>query len=260
MEMDNKKFDAVKMRDYLVGEIKAYCERFNVTKVVIGMSGGKDSNVAAALCARALGPHNVFGIMMPDGEQADLIDAEVACDLLGIKHLTVNIHDTHAALLHEIVQNPHVDTSLSATDEFDVPYDKESDINVAPRIRMTILRYIAQAMGAFVCGTGNMSEIQMGYFTLHGDGSWDFNPLGALTSLEVQWIGDTIQELPANLVWKTPSDGLSGQSDEERMGLSYEDIHKYLREGTSGNPYTDEKIAARQHRTAFKRYMPYIIN
>ena len=147
-----------------------------------------------------------------------------------------------------------------ADGEFTVPCSRASDINVGPRLRMTVLRYIAQALDARLAGTGNLSEATTGYCTKDGDTSCDFAVLGKLTSVEVVQVGLTMPELPAELVQKTPSDGLSGKSDEENMGLKYADIHRYLREGSCGDPQTDEKIRKREAANMHKRRMPLTLN
>ena len=145
-------FDAEKTRDVLVGRIREFTQAAGCSRVVLGISGGKDSSVAAALCARALGAENVYGVMLPDGEQIDIADSRRVCDCLGIRRRTVNIGQMHRALLAA------VDDSAREADAFPFDYHRESDINVGPRLRMTTLRYIAQAIGAFLCGTGNLSE------------------------------------------------------------------------------------------------------
>lgn len=218
-------FDAEKVRDEIIDWLKQYAKRSNFHKVVIGISGGKDSTVTAALCVRALGPKNVYGVMLPDGEQKDIEDSILVCQSLGIPNIRVNIHDMHEDLLREI----DFTNCDPGKDDFLVDYSKEADINVPPRLRMTVLRYITQALGARLVGTGNLSEITVGYFTKDGDQSCDFSLLGDLTSLEVVQIGLTMPEIPAHLVTKTPSDGLCGLSDEEKLGISYNDIHEYIR-------------------------------
>ena len=125
---------------------------------------------------------------------------------------------------------------------------------------MTTLRYIAQALGARLAGTGNLSEITVGYCTKDGDTSCDFSMLGALTSVEVVQVGLTMPELPRDLVEKTPADGLSGKSDEENLGVSYQDIHKYIRLGTCGDPETDEKIRRKEKANMHKRRMPTVLD
>ena len=193
---------------------------------------------------------------MPDGEQKDIADSIRVCEALGIHRRTVNIGKMHAALKEVTDQN----TPSAADGEFVIPQNRESDINVGPRLRMTTLRYIAQALGAWLAGTGNLSEATVGYCTKDGDTSCDFAMLGALTSVEVVEVGLTMPEIPRELVTKTPTDGLSGYSDEERLGVSYADIHRYIREGSCGNPETDEIIRKKERANLHKRRMPLILD
>ena len=254
--MNTYRFDAAAVRDRLVELIRETAEKGGFSRVVLGISGGKDSTVTAALCARALGKENVYGVMLPDGEQKDISDSIRVCEALGIRQRTINIGPMHEALRAATDQH-----GLTAKDhEFSVPCHRESDINVGPRLRMTTLRYIAQALGARLAGTGNLSELTVGYCTKDGDTSCDFSVLGSLTSVEVVEVGLTIDELPRELVVKTPTDGLSGKSDEERLGLTYQDIHKYIRFGTCGYAETDEKIRQKERANMHKRRMPVILN
>ena len=249
-------FQPEKARDSLVNELRKLAEARGFSKVVVGISGGKDSTVTAAICARALGADHVYGVMMPDGEQKDIADSIRVCEALGIHRRTVNIGKMHAALKEVTDQN----TPSAADGEFVIPQNRESDINVGPRLRMTTLRYIAQALGAWLAGTGNLSEATVGYCTKDGDTSCDFAMLGALTSVEVVEVGLTMPEIPRELVTKTPTDGLSGYSDEERLGVSYADIHRYIREGSCGNPETDEIIRKKERANLHKRRMPLILD
>ena len=251
-----KKFQPEEVRDNLVKELRKLAKARNFSRVAIGISGGKDSTVTAAICVRALGAENVFGVMMPDGEQKDIADSIRVCEALGIHRRTVNIGKMHAALKEVTDQN----TPSAADGEFVIPQNRESDINVGPRLRMTTLRYIAQALGAWLAGTGNLSEATVGYCTKDGDTSCDFAMLGALTTVEVVEVGLTMPEIPRELVTKTPTDGLSGYSDEERLGVSYADIHRYIREGSCGNPETDEIIRKKERANLHKRRMPLILD
>ncbi len=254
--MSAYRFDAAAVRDRLVELIRKTAREDGFSRVVLGISGGKDSTVTAALCARALGKENVYGVMLPDGEQKDISDSQAVCDALGIQKRTVNIGTIHEALKAVTDQNG----SAASDGEFSVAYSRASDINVGPRLRMTVLRYIAQALDARLAGTGNLSEATTGYCTKDGDTSCDFAVLGKLTSVEVVQVGLTMDELPKELVEKTPTDGLSGKSDEDNMGLKYADIHLYLREGSCGNPETDEKIRRREKANMHKRRMPMILD
>ena len=254
--MNTYRFDAAAVRDRLVELIRETAKEGGFSRVVLGISGGKDSTVTAALCARALGKENVYGVMLPDGEQKDISDSRAVCEALGIQKRTVNIGAIHEALKAVTDQNG----STAADGEFTVAYSRASDINVGPRLRMTVLRYIAQALDARLAGTGNLSEATTGYCTKDGDTSCDFAVLGKLTSVEVVQVGLTMDELPKELVQKTPTDGLSGKSDEENMGLKYAEIHLYLREGSCGDPETDEKIRKRERANMHKRRMPQILD
>lgn len=240
-------FDPVEARDMLVAGIHKIARQGNFSKVVVGISGGKDSTITAALCARALGKENVIGVLLPDGKQEDIEDSYWACDALNIKCLKVDIGATHQALL---------DGVLTPANMRVVDYSKEADINVAPRLRMTVLRYITQALGARLAGTGNLSEITVGYCTKDGDTSCDFSVLGGLTSVEVVQVGLAMPEIPRELVLKTPSDGLSGMSDEEKLGVSYEDIHKYIRGLEGVSQEATKKIQELQRRNLHKQYPP----
>lgn len=249
-------FDAEKIRDNLVALIQETAKKQGFSRVVIGISGGKDSTVAAALCARALGKENVYGVMLPDGEQKDISDSRRVCEALGIQQRTVNIGPMHEALRSATDQYGFT----AGEGEFSVAYHRESDVNVGPRLRMTTLRYIAQALNARLVGTGNFSEITVGYCTKDGDTSSDFSLLGALTSVEVVQVGLSMEELPRELVVKTPSDGISGKSDEERLGVTYQQIHDLLRFGTSGSQEVDDKIRRLERAGMHKRSRPMVLD
>ena len=261
---------AEKVRDRLVELIRDYTEKAGVKRIVLGVSGGKDSSVAAALSARAVGKENVYGILLPAGTQRDIADSEEVIRALGINGRTVNIGAAHDALKGAVLLSLSEDFFPAAVlqEEGDAAEaraalekaEHESDINSFPRIRMTALRYIAQALGAFLCGTGNASERYVGYCTKDGDTSCDFNPLGALTSIEVVELGLTMPELPVHLVKKTPDDGLSGIPDEVKLGVSYQAIHDVIRNGTSGDPVKDALIERKYRASAHKRALPPILD
>ena len=253
--MAEYQFNPVETRDRLVEKIREFVHGIGASRVALGISGGKDSTVASALCARALGPQNVYGVMMPDGVQKDISESMKVCRATGINSRIVNINEMHTALLKAVEAG-----SNGEIEDFPVAFSEESNVNVGPRLRMTSLRYVAQALGALVCGTGNLSEATVGYCTKDGDTSCDFNPLGTLTSVEVVQVGLTMEELPKELVQKTPDDGLSGVPDEVKLGLTYRQIHDFLRLGTCGDPAVDEKIAKREKANMHKRRMPTILH
>lgn len=242
-------------------------EGFN--KVVLGISGGKDSTIAAALCCRVFGKENVHGLLLPNGMQADIDDSIAVCKALGIDYDTINIKPIYDSFILSYglgVSNKCSklsDKELSNVDKLTKVLTKptESDgarltdealINLAPRIRMSMIRLWAQSHHHRMCGTGNLSEITVGYCTKDGDTSCDFNPLGKLTSIEVVKIGKLLKEIPIKYVVKTPADGLSGKSDEERIGVTYEMIHKYIRSIKIDNE-TWYKINALERKGLHKR-------
>ena len=184
------------------------------TKAVIGISGGKDSSVAAALCTEALGKDRVIGVLMPQGEQSDIEFSEMLVKHLGIKSYRINIGSTVTALMNEI--SPQLEISRQAT------------VNTPARIRMTTLYAVAACVNGRVVNTCNLSEDYVGYSTKFGDSAGDFSPLCQLTVNEVIAIGDAIG-LPCELTHKVPTDGLSGLSDEDNLGFTYADLDRYIR-------------------------------
>ncbi|MBQ9463154.1 MAG: NAD(+) synthase [Bacteroidales bacterium] len=212
---------------------------------VIGMSGGKDSTITAALCARALGPGRVVGVAMP-AEGQSLNEADEICAYLGISCLCLPIGaiekecDALGALL------PGGEFSLQSLQ------------NIPPRIRMTMLYAVAQSMGGMVANTCNLSEDYIGYATLFGDAAGSFSPLGRLVVREVLAIGDDLG-LPRKWVHKTPDDGLPGSCpDEEKFGFSYATLDRYIREGVCDDPEVKEKIDRMHRRNLFKTEILHI--
>lgn len=180
--------------------------------IILGVSGGKDSTVAARLCVEAIGSDKVYGLIMPNHNQSDLEDAIRVCQSLNIKYSIVDIGDIYSTMF------------LSSP----VDISKEAAINIAPRIRMSMLYAVGQTMGYRVCGTGNACERYVGYSTKWGDGASDFNPLANFTVSEVLQLGDELG-IEHCLVHKAPADGLSGLTDEDNMGVTYEQIEKHIR-------------------------------
>lgn len=185
---------------------------------VLGISGGKDSTVCAALLAEALGPDRVIGVMMPNGVQADIEDSKKVIEFLGIKGIEVNIANAYNALSNAIDINNLTKSSIDC---------KAYITNTPARLRMTTLYGIAALCGGFVCCTCNRSEDYVGYSTKYGDAAGDFTLLNCLTKTEVVELGDYMN-LPSELVHKTPSDGMCGKSDEDNMGFTYDELDDYL--------------------------------
>lgn len=226
-------FDAEKVCGQAVEWIKKYFEENadENTKAVIGISGGKDSSVAAALCAKALGTDRVIGVLMPQGEQSDIDCSRLLVNHLGIKSYEVNIGEAAAALLGS------VGGCIELT--------PQAKINTPPRIRMAALYAVAACVpgGGRVVNTCNLSEDTVGYSTKFGDSAGDFSPMAFLTVTEILAIGEYLG-LPDELVHKTPIDGLCGKTDEENLGFTYAELDRYIRGLTdlSDKPELKEKI------------------
>ncbi len=204
---------------------------------VIGISGGKDSSVAAALCVRALGRERVIGVLMPRGEQADIDCSRKLCEHLGIVNYTVNIENAINGLVGDIA--PSLEIS------------RQAHINLPPRIRMATLYAVSQSVNGRVVNTCNLSEDWVGYSTRYGDAAGDFSPLSNLTVQEVKAIGHYL-ELPSDLVEKTPIDGLSGLTDEENLGFTYAELDRYIRTGEIDDLEKKEKIDRLNKQNLFK--------
>ena len=211
--------------------------------LVIGISGGKDSTVVAALCAKAIGKEKVLGILMPNGIQSDIADARQVIKETGICAQVVNIDEAYKGIVGGIRET------------IAVPLNREAMINIAPRVRMTVLYAVAQAHNYRVCGTSNLSERYIGYSTKWGDSACDFNPLGSLTSDEVVAVGQVLG-LSQELTHKTPSDGLCGKSDEDNFGFTYAVLNNYIRTGTCENEDIKEKIDRMHLLAGHKTQMP----
>lgn len=218
---------------------------------VIGISGGKDSSVAATLCAEALGKDRVVGVLMPNGIQSDIEDAKRLVEFLEISHLIINIGATSAALCQELEQNEVLKGMTG-----NAGLSKDSKINLPARIRMTTLYAVAQSLpgGGRVVNTCNRSEDYIGYSTKYGDSAGDFSPLSDFLVEEVRELGYALG-LPKDLIEKTPSDGLSGSSDEEKLGFSYQTLSKYMITGACENEAVREKID-RLHRMNLHKLIP----
>ncbi len=204
---------------------------------VIGLSGGKDSSIVATLLVKALGKDRVIGVMMPNGVQKDISDSQKIAEFLGIKTYTVNIAPMYDAALDTF-----------GKDLGDLSISEDTKINLAPRLRMSTLYAVAQSLpnGGRVANTCNASEDYVGYSTKYGDAAGDFSPCSDFTVTEMLQIGDALG-VPSDLVHKTPSDGLCGKSDEDKLGFTYAMLDKYIETGVCEDQALKEKID-RAHR------------
>lgn len=236
-------FDAKKVKDACVQWIRDWFEVNGPgCNAVLGISGGKDSSVCAALCVEALGRERVIGVTMPNGVQPDIADSIKLINHLGIKRYDVNIGAAFKALMGEVEE------------KLGGPASEQTRINMAPRLRMTALYAISQSNNGRVVNTCNLSEDWVGYSTRYGDAAGDFSPLGGLTVEEVLAIGMELG-LPEDLVKKTPSDGLCGKSDEDNLGFTYAVLDRYIRTGICEDPETKAKID-HKHRTNLFKLQP----
>lgn len=223
------KFDAKKVLNELTVWIRDWFEENGRDcNAIVGISGGKDSSVAAALCVRALGVDRVIGVLMPNGEQSDIAMSRLLVEHLGIRHFVVNIHDGYQGLLGE-VRRQLGDVS------------RDTEINLAPRLRMATLYAVAQSNNGRVANTCNLSEDWVGYSTRYGDSAGDFSPLSMLCVREVKALGRELG-LPECLVEKVPIDGLCGQTDEEKLGFTYAVLDAYIRDGVEPDAATKARI------------------
>ncbi len=217
-----------------------FAENGDGCPAVLGISGGKDSSVCAALLVRALGVHRVIGVLMPRGEQADIADSQLLCRHLGITNVTVNIGEAADALEHAV---------SSVT-----PLSNQAKVNLPPRIRMAAVYAVSQCVNGRVANTCNLSEDWVGYSTRWGDSVGDFSPLSQFTVTEVKAIGRALG-LPAQLVDKVPSDGLCGRTDEDNLGFTYAELDAYIREGILPSPEHKELIDRKHKANLFKLKM-----
>ena len=236
-------FEAEKVKNQCVEWIRKFFEETGPDcNAVVGISGGKDSSVAAALCVEALGRDRVIGVLMPQGVQHDIDMAHLLVNHLGIKHYVVNIKDTVDAALKNLPE------------ELDVT--AQTVQNLPPRIRMTTLYAISQSSNGRVCNTCNLSEDWVGYSTRYGDSVGDFSPMSHLTVTEVKQIGYVLG-LPKELVDKTPIDGLCGKTDEENLGFTYAELDRYIRTGEIEDMDKKANIDRRHKANLFKlEFMP----
>lgn len=229
-------FDAVKVKNECVEWIRDFFEKNGKDcNAVVGISGGKDSSIVAALCVEALGKERVIGVLMPCGEQHDIDMAKLLVDTLGIKHYIVNIKDA----VDGIIKN--------------IPFELQTQslTNLPPRIRMSTLYAVSQSNNGRVANTCNLSEDWVGYSTRYGDAAGDFSPCSHLTVNEMKQIGRVLG-LPDVLVDKVPIDGLCGKTDEDNLGFTYAELDKYIREGIIEDENKKKRIDTLHERNLFK--------
>ncbi|MCR5636351.1 MAG: NAD(+) synthase [Clostridiales bacterium] len=234
-------FNAQKVKNDCVQWIRDFFEENGKgCNAVVGISGGKDSSVVAALCVEALGKERVIGVLMPCGEQHDIDMAHLLVNHLDIKHYVINIKDAVDGIKNNL--------------PFEI--SKQSSINIPPRVRMTTLYAVSQSHNGRVANTCNLSEDYVGYSTRYGDAAGDFSPCANLTVAEVKEIGRLLG-LPDALIDKVPIDGLCGKTDEENLGFTYAELDKYIRTGEIEDLAHKEMIDKRHKANLFKlKLMP----
>lgn len=232
-------FDAEKVKNDIVLWIRDwFSENGRGCNAVIGISGGKDSSVAAALCVEALGKDRVIGVLMPNGEQFDIDVSEALVSHLGIKRVLINIKGAYDGMMAEV--------------EGAVPeVTAQTKQNLPSRLRMCALYAVSQSNNGRVVNTCNLSEDYVGYSTRYGDSAGDFSPLSHLTVQEVRSVGRALS-LPSLFVDKVPIDGLCGKTDEDNLGFTYEVLDEYIRTGHCEDDAVREKIDRMNRMNRFK--------
>ncbi|MBQ3299408.1 MAG: NAD(+) synthase [Ruminococcus sp.] len=234
-------FDAALVKKDCIEWIRKFFEENGPgCNAVVGISGGKDSSIVAALCVEALGKERVIGVLMPNGVQADIDMAQLLVNHLGIKHYVINVKDAVDGVKNSL---PFEASAQTLT-------------NIPPRIRMTTLYAVAQSHNGRVANTCNLSEDWVGYSTRYGDQAGDFSPCSFLTVDEMKQIG-RLCGLPDVLIDKVPIDGLCGKTDEDNLGFTYAVLDRYIRTGEIDDEEIKKNIDDRHRRNLFKlSYMP----
>lgn len=241
--MRKYEFDAAKTKDEIVEWIRNYFRKNGPDcNAVIGISGGKDSSIVAALCCEALGNGRVIGVLMPQGAQSDIDVARELVAHLGIKSFEINIAET-------------VNTLLANGRTAGLCDSKQARVNLPARIRMATLFMVSQSVNGRVANTCNYSEDYVGWATLFGDGAGQFSPLGKLTVTEVKAVGRELG-LPEKFIEKAPADGLTGKTDEDNFGFTYEFLDKYIRTGDFGGDSATAAKIDRMHEANMFKLLP----
>lgn len=235
-------FDVKKVTLDIVDWIRDFFEKNGKgCNAVVGISGGKDSSVVAALCVKALGKDRVIGVLMPQGVQHDIDCSELLVSHLGIKSYTVNVGEIVSSMITAI--------EAGSNGEFEV--STQTKVNIPPRVRMATLYAVSQSNNGRVANTCNLSEDWVGYSTRYGDSVGDFSPLSDMTVQEVIAIGDELG-LPYELTHKVPIDGLCGKTDEDNLGFTYAVLDRYIRTGEIDDPAVKELIDRKHAANLFK--------
>lgn len=233
-------FDAKKVKNEIVKWIQDFFYKNGKDcNAVVGISGGKDSSVVAALCVEALGKDRVIGVLMPQGNQPDIDYSKMLCDYLGIVNFTVDIFNVCRNIKHQVKDNTGGHWSA------------QSSTNLPARIRMAVLYAVSQTVNGRVANTCNLSEDWVGYATRYGDAAGDFSPLSRLTVTEVKAIGRELG-LPSELVDKVPTDGLCGKTDEDNLGFTYDVLDRYIITGEIDSEELKQKIDTMHKKNLFK--------
>lgn len=247
-----KEFDVKRETDNVIKFIRNYYKENNLKGAVIGISGGKDSAVVAALLTKALGKENVLGVTMPcHSNKEDKSDAKLISDYYGFELVNMDITSTFDALKKE----------ADKLGKFNSDETKNSDINAKPRLRMTTLYYLAALYTSIkkkpyiVAGTSNKCELYVGYFTKGGDSVHDISPIADFTVEEVIKIGEYLK-VPEKVLYKAPSDGLSNQTDEDKIGVKYSDIADYMEDKKKVDETTRKKIEKLHNNNLHKFNIP----
>lgn len=231
-------FDALKIKNDCVEWIRQFFEENGKDcKAVLGISGGKDSSVAAALCVEALGKERVVGVLMPCGKQHDIDMAYLLVNHLGIEYYEVNVEEAINGLKNSMPKELTLST--------------QAITNLPPRIRMSTLYAVSQSVNGRVVNTCNLSEDWVGYSTRYGDAAGDFSPMCNLTVHEIKEIGRVLG-LPDVLVDKVPIDGLCGKTDEENLGFTYAELDRYIRTGEIDDLEKKKRIDELHQKNLFK--------